>query len=118
MEPTTDAKGTWEECMKSTGRVNNLSYKTWFEPVVPVVIDKTSLILKVPSQFFHDWIEEHYATVVTESVGAIIGETATVEYTISDDDAGDAELCHCTWLRVRIAIYIFHIFHNLQVNVQ
>ncbi len=92
MEPTTDAKGTWEECMKIIhGRVNNLSYKTWFEPVVPVVIDKTSLILKVPSQFFHDWIEEHYATVVTESVRAVIGETATVEYTISDDDAGDAE---------------------------
>lgn len=92
METTVDAKGTWEECMKIIhGRVNNLSYKTWFEPVVPVVLDKNNLILKVPSQFFHDWLEEHYATVVTESLKAVIGENARVEYTISDEDAGDAE---------------------------
>jgi chromosomal replication initiator protein len=92
METATDAKGTWEECMKIIhGRVNNLSYKTWFEPVIPVVLENNNLVLRLPSQFFHDWLEEHYATVVTESLRVVIGEKARVEYTISDEDPGDAE---------------------------
>jgi len=92
METIADAKGTWEECMKIIhGRVNKLSYKTWFEPVVPMVLDNDNLVLKVPSQFFHDWLEEHYATVVTESVKAVIGENGKVEYTISDEDMSDTE---------------------------
>ena len=92
METTTDAKGRWIECMKIIhGRVNNLSYKTWFEPVVPMTLDNDNLVLRVPSQFFHDWLEEHYSTVVSESVKSVIGENARVEYTISDDDTSDVE---------------------------
>jgi chromosomal replication initiator protein len=92
MDINTDAKGVWEECMKIIhARVNNLSYKTWFTPIVPVSLDNSSLALKVPSRFFHDWLEEHYSSVVLESTRAVIGENATVEYTISDDDASDAE---------------------------
>ena len=92
METVADAKGLWQECMKIIhGRVNNLSYKTWFEPVVPVTLNNKSLVLRVPSQFFHDWLEEHYSTVVSESVKAVAGENAKVEYTISDDEAIEVE---------------------------
>ncbi len=92
METVADAKGLWQECMKIIhGRVNNLSYKTWFEPVVPVTLSNKSLVLRVPSQFFHDWLEEHYSTVVSESVKAVAGENARVEYTISDDEPLDVE---------------------------
>ncbi len=92
METVTDAKGVWKECMKVIqGRVNNLSYKTWFEPVVPVSVDNESLVLKVPSQFFHDWLEEHYSSVVLESVKLVMGENGQVEYTISDEDFAESE---------------------------
>ncbi len=92
METATDAKGIWQECMKHIqGRVNNLSYKTWFEPVVPVSLDSDSLVVKVPSQFFHDWLEEHYSSVVTESVKLVMGDNARVEYTISDEDVSESE---------------------------
>lgn len=92
METATDAKGVWQECMKHIqGRVNNLSYKTWFEPVIPVSLDSDSLVVKVPSQFFHDWLEEHYSSVVTESVKLVMGENAHVEYTISEEDVSESE---------------------------
>ncbi len=92
METTTDARGAWSECMKLIqGRVNNLSYKTWFEPVVPLTLDNHSLLLRVPSQFFHDWLEEHYSSVVMESARHVIGENARVEYTISEEDMSDSE---------------------------
>jgi chromosomal replication initiator protein len=92
METAIEANGVWQECMKIIhGRVNNLSYKTWFEPVVPVSLSNDSLVLKVPSQFFHDWLEEHYSTVVSESVKLIVGENTRVEYAISDEDVGESE---------------------------
>jgi len=92
METITDVKGVWQECMKIIhSRVNNLSYKTWFEPVVPLSLDSDNLVLRVPSQFFHDWLEEHYSTVVVESVKSIVGESARVEYLIADEDTSDSE---------------------------
>lgn len=92
MQTVADANGVWQECMKIIhARVNNLSYKTWFEPVMPVSLDTRSLVLKVPSQFFHDWLEEHYSTVVTESVKTILGDSVRVEYTISDEDLSESE---------------------------
>ncbi len=92
MEAITDVSGVWQECMKIIhGRVNHLSYKTWFEPVVPLSFNGDNLILKVPSQFFHDWLEEHYSTVVSESVKLVIGENTHVEYTISNEDVSDTE---------------------------
>ena len=44
MEAITDVSGVWQECMKIIhGRVNHLSYKTWFEPVVPLCSMATTL---------------------------------------------------------------------------
>jgi len=92
METATDVNGVWQECMKIIhSRVNNLSYKTWFEPVVPVSIGNDNFLLRVPSQFFHDWLEEHYSSVVTESVRSVLGDNTSVEYIISDDDFPDTE---------------------------
>ena len=91
METFVDARGIWQECMKVIqGRINNLNYKMWFEPVTPIAVDNNSLVLKVPSLFFHDWLEEHYGTVVNETVRSVLGDSAKVEYRISDDDGGDS----------------------------
>ncbi len=92
MEAATDANGAWQECMKVIHeRVNNLTYKTWFEPVVPVSLEKDNLVLRVPSQFFHDWLEEHYSSVVSESIRQVVGENVRVDYVISDDDIMESE---------------------------
>ncbi len=92
MEAATDVNGAWQACMKVIHeRVNNLTYKTWFEPVVPVSLQSDSLTLRVPSQFFHDWLEEHYSSVVAESIRKVVGDNIRVDYVISDDDVTDTE---------------------------
>lgn len=91
-ENFTDAEAAWEECLKYVRqRVNNLSYKTWFEPIKPVALRGESLVLKVPSQFFHDWLDEHYSTIISESVRSILGENTKLEYVISEDDMSEPE---------------------------
>ena len=41
-------------------RVNSQSFKTWFEPIIPQHLQGGTLTVQVPSQFFYDWLEEHY----------------------------------------------------------
>ncbi|MCL5267290.1 MAG: chromosomal replication initiator protein DnaA [Bacteroidetes bacterium] len=92
MEAVTDASGAWQQCMKVIHeRVNNLTYKTWFEPVVPVSLENDNLVLRVPSQFFHDWLEEHYSSIVAESIRKVVGENVRVDYVISEDDVIESE---------------------------
>lgn len=91
-ENFTNVETAWEGCLKYVRqRVNNLSYKTWFEPIKPVALREESLILKVPSQFFHDWLDEHYSTVISESVRSVLGENSKIEYIISEDDLSEPE---------------------------
>ena len=39
--------------------VGEQSYKTWFEPIVPMALHNNVLTIQVPSQFFYEWLEEH-----------------------------------------------------------
>ena len=41
-------------------QLNSQSFKTWFEPIKPVTVDGNEVSVNVPSQFFYEWLEEHY----------------------------------------------------------
>lgn len=68
------------------GRVNNQSYKTWFEPIVPLKSEQGRFIVQVPSQFFSEWLEEHYFSLINEALTQVSGKETTVEYRVSQDD--------------------------------
>ena len=38
--------------------ISEQSFKTWFEPILPVDLQKNVLTIQVPSQFFYEWLEE------------------------------------------------------------
>lgn len=47
------AEDVWKNCLKIIkDNVNLQSYKTWFEPIKPIKLDKNVLTIQVPSQFF------------------------------------------------------------------
>ena len=58
------------------------SYKTWFEPIVPVGLKEKVLTIQVPSQFFYEWLEEHYVTLLRKTIQRELGEDARLEYRI------------------------------------
>lgn len=82
----------WEQCMLTLqNRVSAQSLKTWFEPIAPISLDAGVLSLGVPSQFFFEWIEEHYSTVINEALSGILGSTATIRYVVREDEAHPSE---------------------------
>ena len=73
----------WENCLKVIkDNVSLQSYKTWFEPIKPVKLKENVLIIQVPSQFFYEWLEEHYITLLRKTIKKELGADGRLEYSI------------------------------------
>ena len=60
-----NAEKVWANCLKIIqDNINYQSFKTWFEPIKPIKLEKSILTIQVPSQFFYEWIEEHYISLL------------------------------------------------------
>lgn len=78
----------WEKCLHIIkDNINLQSFKTWFEPIKPISIESDVLTIQVPSQFFYEWLEEHYVTLLRKTIKRVIGENAKLEYQIIMDNS-------------------------------
>ncbi len=83
------AERVWSACLTIlSDNVNSQSFKTWFEPIVPMTLQGARLTVRVPSQFFYDWIEEHFEGMINSTITRVLGKDAFLEYEISKDDPG------------------------------
>src|SRR5665213_381113 len=60
-------------------------YNTWFEPIKPVQLKDNVLTIQVPSQFFYEYIEEHYVNLLAKTLKRELGKNARLEYRIMMD---------------------------------
>jgi len=89
-----EAKTVWAACLELIReKVNTQSLKTWFEPIAPLYLRAGTLTVQVPSQFFYDWLEEHYYTIITSTISKVLGKDARLEYYVDHEDTA-AELEH------------------------
>ncbi|GIV33698.1 MAG: chromosomal replication initiator protein DnaA [Chitinophagales bacterium] len=81
----------WKNCLKIIkDNVNHQSFKTWFEPIKPVKLENNVLTIQVPSQFFYEWLEEHYITLLRKTIKRELGNDARLEYRIVVDNSSEA----------------------------
>jgi chromosomal replication initiator protein len=85
-----DYQRVWEECLSFikdnlAGKENEKVFSTWFEPIVPVKLDGTTLIIQVPSQFFYEWLEQNYAELLKDAIRLTLGPNACLQYSIVMD---------------------------------
>ena len=59
------------------------AYSTWVEPISPIAINDTDLVLEVPNQFFFEWIESHYRAIIESAVKDNLKKEFLVKYTIA-----------------------------------
>ena len=78
-----DYKIVWENCMKIIkDNVPTISFRTWFEPIVPIKLDNNVLTIQVPSQFFYEYLEEHYIDILGKTLKKELGDGVKLEYSI------------------------------------
>lgn len=73
----------WRNCLEIIkDNVSSQSFKTWFEPIKPVKLSSNVLTIQVPSQFFYEWLEEHYITLLKKTIKKELGTEGRLEYSI------------------------------------
>ncbi len=78
-----DCVTVWDNCLQTIrSAVNNQSYKTWFEPIKPVHLDRDALTIQVPNKFFYEWLEEHYVALLKKTIRQELGADGRLEYQI------------------------------------
>lgn len=73
----------WESCLSVIkDNVSPQSFRTWFEPIKPIKLHENVLTIQVPSQFFYEWLEEHYITLLKKTIRKELGTEGRLEYSI------------------------------------
>lgn len=77
------AESVWNNCLAFIqDNVSSQAYITWFEPIKAVRLVEESLHIKVPSQFFYEWLEEHYVKLLKVALTKELGHNAKLVYAI------------------------------------
>jgi chromosomal replication initiator protein len=62
--------------------VPSISYRTWFEPIVPLKLENGILTIQVPSPFFYEYLEEQYIDILKKVLRKELGNEAKLEYSV------------------------------------
>ncbi|HCT31276.1 MAG TPA: chromosomal replication initiator protein DnaA [Bacteroidales bacterium] len=78
-----DFQEVWHSCLRIIkDNVSPISFKTWFEPIVPVKLEKSILTIQVPSPFFYEYLEEQYIDILRKTLRKELGIDAKLEYSV------------------------------------
>jgi chromosomal replication initiator protein len=83
----------WKECLKQIKEnVTLMTYNTWFLPIKPLELNNSTLKVQLPSNFFWEWIDEHYNTLINRVIKDVLGTGAKLEYIIRDEPEQELKL--------------------------
>jgi chromosomal replication initiator protein len=81
-----ESTAVWNDCLEIIKQsVDEHSFNTWFKPITPLRNEGDVLTIQVPSQFFYEWLEEHYVPVLKKAVHEVLGENGRLEYSVIVD---------------------------------
>ena len=79
----------WNNCLKVIrDNVPSISFRTWFEPIIPIKIDNNVLTIQVPSPFFYEYLEEQYIDILSKTLRKELGNDAKLEYNVVMENNG------------------------------
>lgn len=81
-----DKETVWADCLRVIEEsIPEQSFNTWFKPIIPLKCSNDVLTIQVPSQFFYEWLEEHYVQVLKKAITSVLGQKARLEYSVIVD---------------------------------
>src|SRR3989339_1035774 len=78
-----DYQQVWSNCLRIIkDNVPAISFRTWFEPIIPIKVEKNVLTIQVPSPFFYEYLEEQYIDILRKTLRTELGTDAKLEYSV------------------------------------
>ena len=76
----------WSRCLSVIkDNISEVSFKTWFLPLVSLKYENKIFVLQVPSQFFVEYIEEKYIDLLRMTLYREVGVGTRLEYRVMID---------------------------------
>jgi len=73
----------WNNCLTIIkDNVPSISFRTWFEPIIPLKLEDEILTIQVPSPFFYEYLEEQYIDLLRKTLRKELGKGAKLEYNV------------------------------------
>lgn len=83
-----DYKEVWDNCLEVLkDNLSPTSFRTWFEPIVPIKLEDSVLTIQIPSAFFYEYLEEHFLDILKKTLQKELGPEAKLEYNVLMDNA-------------------------------
>jgi chromosomal replication initiator protein len=67
--------------------VSDQVFQTWFTPIIPIKYQDSDFTVQVPSHFFYEYLEEHYADLIYASLSRVSGKHLVLYYRIIVDQS-------------------------------
>lgn len=81
-----DANSVWKNCLtRIKEKVTLMTYNTWFLPIRPIGLSGKNLKVQLPNQFFWEWIDEHFSSIVKKTIFDVLGEDGKLSYIVSNE---------------------------------
>jgi chromosomal replication initiator protein len=86
MMETMVAGDLWEQALqKIQSNLSSQTYEAWFRSLGPLEFDGSTLVLEVPSQFYVDWLDQHYRALIESSVAAVAERSVGIAFHVRPD---------------------------------
>ncbi|MBU3912224.1 MAG: chromosomal replication initiator protein DnaA [Candidatus Omnitrophica bacterium] len=80
-----DLSNLWDKILEHTKQeIGERAFENWFAQTRLASITEESLIIEVPSNFFKDWIYDHYRDVLNISLLKTIGKVLPVQFEVKE----------------------------------
>jgi chromosomal replication initiator protein len=87
-----DAKQVWRAALGELQvTLSPANFETWLRDTALVEVDDTRFRISVPNGFAKDWLESRYRSLISQTLGRIVGYGVQVDFVVGPVDAsGDA----------------------------
>jgi chromosomal replication initiator protein len=76
----------WSQTLSALSlKIDESSFKTWFEPTTVEWEQDHTLIINVPSRFFLEWIYSNYMALIQQYVNEISGQPITIRIKVDEN---------------------------------
>jgi chromosomal replication initiator protein len=75
----------WNEAREQIRlRVNDRTYRLWFERTVPVGFEDGTFIVGLPNEFARDWVESRFGQLLRETIGGVMDAEIAVSVVVDE----------------------------------
>ena len=87
-----DAKQVWRAALGELQvTLSPANFETWLRDTALVEVDDTRFRISVPNGFAKDWLETRYRSLISQTLGRIVGYGVQVDFIVGPGEAGTEE---------------------------